>query len=267
MSSPSSIVGSVAVTVLGSGSKGNALVVQAGGFNLLVDAGFSGRELRRRLEGVGLGALRLDAALVTHEHDDHVKGLRVTAGHYRLPAYCSRLTAEALRSRDAAPERLHLFTPGAAFAVGPFEVEPFSIPHDAIDPVGFTLRVGPVKLGLATDLGHVSHLVAQHLLECDLLLVESNHDVKMVWDSGRPWNLKRRILGNHGHLSNDACSDLLRKVLHPRTRHLVLAHASQECNRYELIEQVARQCVTSLGRADLAPRVARQDDSLSTLWV
>ncbi len=266
MSCPS-LTGPVGLTVLGSGSNGNALVLQAAGFTLLIDAGFSGIELRRRLEAAGLAAVRIDAMLVTHEHDDHVKGLRVTAKHFTAPAYCSRLTGEALRSRGDAPETLHLFTPGAAFALGPFEISPFSIPHDAIDPVAFGIQIGAFKLGLATDLGHVSHLVARHLRDCDLLLVESNHDLKMLRDSARPWNLKKRILGNHGHLSNDACADLLRQVLHPRTRHLVLAHASRDCNRSDLAEACARQCIASLGRTDLVPMVARQDACLPTLWL
>ncbi len=255
------------VTVLGSGSAGNALVVHSPEGNLLVDAGFSLVELRRRLEAAAIPAESLRAILVTHEHSDHVKGLRVTAKALKIPVFCNRLTAECLRGKDLAPESgLQLFTAGAAFRAGAFTVEPFSIPHDAVDATAFTFHLDGLKFGLATDLGHAGPLVLHHLRECDLLVVESNHDPKMLWASARPPHIKQRILSRIGHLSNEDCMKLLRRVIHARTRHLVLAHASRECNCYDLVERTARACLAEIGRGDLAPRVARQDAGLPTLW-
>jgi len=257
----------VGVAILGSGSQGNAAVIMTEKGGILLDAGFSGIELQRRLEIAGIEPDRISAILVTHEHDDHIKGLRISANQLQVPVYCNRLTAAAIRDRSAAPDRLQLFTPGAPFVVNGIQVEPFSIPHDAVDPVGFTFQFGAIKIGVATDLGHASHLVCQHLLGCDILILESNHDLTLLHDSKRPWALKKRILGRHGHLSNDDSMALLRKVLHPRTRHVVFAHASRECNRYELIEKCAATCLTELGRTDLRPLVARQETGLPVLWV
>ena len=256
------------VTVLGSGSGGNAIVVHSPTGNLLLDNGFSLVELRRRLAAAAIPAESLRAILVTHEHTDHVRGLRVTANALKIPVYCNRLTAECLRGKELAPEKqLNIFTTGAAFKVGGFTIEPFSIPHDAVDATAFAFRLGGLKLGIATDFGHASSLVAHHLSGCDLLVVESNHDPQMVWDSGRPPMIKQRILGRRGHLSNDDCVKLLQQILHARTRHLVLAHASGECNRHELIERTVLAGMQALARTDLAPRIALQDAALPTLWV
>ncbi len=255
------------VTVLGSGSAGNAVVVHSPEGNLLVDAGFSLVELRRRLATAAIPEESLRAILVTHEHGDHVKGLRVAAKALKIPVFCNRLTATVLRDGGLAPEaELTLFTAGSAFRIGAFTVEPFCIPHDAVDASAFAFHLGDLKLGLATDLGHANSLTMHHLAACDLLVVESNHDPKMVWASGRPAMVKQRILGRRGHLSNEDCAKLLQRVLHTRTRHLVLAHASRECNCYDLVEKTARDCIRALGRTDLAPHVARQDVPLATLW-
>lgn len=258
---------SVDVTVLGSGSSGNALVIRAGGRGILVDAGFSAKELRRRLTLAGIDETCLDAVIVTHEHEDHISALRVFAKPLELPVYATRLTAEAMKYAKKAPERLAIFTAGASFTIGNFGVEPFSIPHDASDPVGFTIRWGARKIGVVTDLGHANAVVCDRLRECDLLVVESNHDLQMLRNSARPWNLKHRIAGKHGHLSNDDCMKLLQTILHARTRHLVLAHASCECNRYELIEQLAIKVLAAMGRHDLKPHVARQTEALPRLVV
>ena len=257
----------VGITVLGSGSNGNAIVLHRQGEAILVDAGFSARELRRRLREAGIDETALRAVIVSHEHIDHIKGLRVCARQLGLPIYSNRGTAAAVRDREKDIGRLNIFTAGTPFDIGGFSVEPFSIPHDASDPMGFVIRVDGAKVGLATDLGHVSHLVSYQLRECDALIVESNHDMGMLQHSRRPWSLKQRIMGRHGHLSNRKSMELVRDVLHERTRHLILAHASRECNRYELVEQSARQCLMDLGRPDIVPLVARQDQSLPTVWL
>ncbi len=257
------------VTVLGSGSAGNAIVLHTAEGALLVDAGFSAKELRRRLLAAGIPEASLRAIIITHEHLDHVGALRVLANALKLPVYVNRPTAAVLRDKGQAPEAgLQLFTAGTAFSIGGFTIEPFSIPHDAADPMAFAIHWGGRKIGIATDLGHANPLVQHHLRECDLLMVESNHDPDMLWNSDRPLALKQRIRGRNGHLSNDDCAKLVQQVLHARTRHLVLAHASRDCNRYDLAESVLRTCLTGLGRAaDLTLAVARQETPLPPLWV
>jgi phosphoribosyl 1,2-cyclic phosphodiesterase len=255
------------ITVLGSGSRGNALVVHGAGTAVLLDAGFSARELEQRLEQSGLAPTALQAIIVSHEHADHVRGLRVFAERYSLPVFANRGTAMVLRQRDAHLGQLRLFAAGNPFEVGPFSVYPFSIPHDANDPVAFVLQTGARRIGIATDLGHVNHLVTHQLRECDALILESNHDLELLGSSTRPWALKQRILSRHGHLSNAACMELLGAVVHARTRHVVMAHASTECNRYELVTKLVGDCLLRLGRTDITAHVARQDAPLPTFWL
>lgn len=264
MSDPGERVG---ITILGSGSGGNAIAIHSARETLLIDAGFSAREVRRRLEASGIDEKNVRAVLVTHEHSDHVKGLRVLAEQLAVPIYANRGTAEVLRSRDTKLGKLVIFAPGSPFSVGEFLVEPFTIPHDAYDPVAFVVKHGPVKLGIATDLGHVNHLVSHQLQACDALVIESNHDLEMLRNADRSWSLKQRIIGRHGHLSNEAGLDLLRQVLHERTRHIVLAHASRECNDYGLVETGLRRCLAELGREDIEWQVATQDEGARTVWV
>jgi len=255
------------LTVLGSGSQGNALVVHGPEGALLLDAGLSLRELRRRMAAAGIEETALQAVVVSHEHADHITGLGPLVNTLKLPVYCNRGTGLSVCEHRIAPGSLKLFAAGCTFAVGGLSVSPFSIPHDASDPVGFVISADGLKIGVATDLGYASGLVLHHLADCDLLVLECNHDVEMLRQSSRPWSVKHRILGRHGHLSNDACMTLMGQVLRPRTRQLVLAHASRECNRYELIAEMTARQLAALNRTDVHAHVARQDDVLPTLWV
>lgn len=250
------------LTILGSGSGGNAVVVHSEAGALLIDAGFSARELERRLAAAGLDPASLRGVLITHEHRDHVEGLRVFAGRYpELPTYANILTAERLRYLDALPERLVIFNNGQPFPLGPFVVEAFSISHDAADPVGFVIRHRERRIvGFATDLGYIGQLVPLKLRDCQALVLESNHDKKLLLDSSRPAQLKNRILGKRGHLSNEDALELIAKTVGPATRHLVLAHLSGECNRPDLVERLARERLAALGRPDLTLYLARQDE-------
>jgi len=249
------------VTVLGSGSRGNAIAIHTDESVILVDAGFSAKELQRRLRVSGIDEGRLKAILISHEHIDHIRGARVLSQRLGgVPIYCNRLTGDYMRDADSRLGKLHIFTAGSSFRIGEFEVNPFSIPHDACDPVGFTIDCcGKYRVGIATDLGHVSSLVKYQLRDCDMLIVESNHDVDMVNSSERPWHLKKRIVGRHGHLSNEDCAGLLEDVIVPQTKHLVLAHASGECNRHNLILEVADALLKTIGRCDIKPYVGQQD--------
>jgi phosphoribosyl 1,2-cyclic phosphodiesterase len=257
----------VGITVLGSGSRGNATVVHTDDEAILIDAGFSARELRKRMARMRIEEGKIRAILVTHEHSDHVCGLRVCAKQLGVPIYANCGTAEVLRSRDDKLGNLTIFAPGSPFGVGPFTIEPFTIPHDAYDPVAFVVKLGAIKLGIATDLGHVNSLVSHQLRACDALVVESNHDLGMLRNSDRKWSLKQRILSRHGHLSNEDGLELIRKVLHARTRHVVMAHASRDCNEYDLVDTGMRRCLAELGRQDVQLIVATQDEGASTIWV
>ena len=257
----------VGVTVLGSGSTGNAVVVQGEDRALLIDAGFSMKQTRERMAKSGMDPATLQAILVSHEHGDHVKGLRVAAKQLEVPVYCNRSTAMILKDGKHDPGKMTLFNTGTEFTQGEFRILPFSVPHDAMDPVGFIIETKNHKIGIATDLGHVSNPVAYHLRECDILVIESNHDLELLKQSQRPWSLKQRIMGRHGHLSNDASSELTSRIIHERTQHIVLAHASEDCNRPHLIEQSLTETLSAAKRPDLTPLVARQTDPLPPLWV
>ncbi len=253
----------IEVTVLGSGSAGNALLIQNEHSALLVDAGFSARDLERRCLAAGVSLAGVSAILVSHEHGDHIKGLGPVARRLGAPVYCNRLTAEAIRNTQQRPPRsMNLFGAGMPFSIGEFDIEPFSIPHDAVDPVGFVIHCDGRKIAVATDLGFAGNLVNHVLRDSDLLVLESNHDVAMLLASNRPWPLKQRIMSRHGHLSNEACMDLLRSVISEKTRQVILAHASRECNSYELVEDQAQQCLAEIGRPEIRPLVARQDAPL-----
>lgn len=258
--------GKLAITVLGSGSRGNAMVIHDGSDGILVDAGFSAVDLRRRLAKAGVAEGMLRGIIVTHEHSDHVRGVRVLSQQLNLPVFATGETSRFLRGEDCKLGPLRVFAAGQQFEVAGFTIRSFSIPHDAADPIGLVISRGSLRAGVATDLGHVTRLVEQHLRECDILLLESNHDIKMVYACDRPMHIKQRILGNNGHLCNQVAMELLAKVLHPKTRHLILGHISRECNTHGLVERCARECLEQLKRADLNPRIALQDDVLETFW-
>ncbi len=234
------------VCVLASGSKGNAIFVSDGATALLVDAGLSAREIGRRLDSRGLTAAALSAILVTHEHGDHVHGVERLCRRYRLPVY---LTPGTLRA--AAPLRelaeIHPFDCGRPFQVGTLTVHPFSISHDAQDPAGFTIGSHGSRIGIATDLGHVTAVVREHLRGCRLLVLEANHDPDMLMGGPYPWYLKQRIRGRTGHLSNSESGELLAEIAHPGLEQVILAHLSATNNTPEKALAAAGQALAGTG--------------------
>ncbi len=260
------IQGKLAITVLGSGSNGNALVIHDGSDGILVDAGFSAIDLRRRLAKAEIAEGMLRGIILTHEHSDHAKGARVLSQQLNLPIFATGETSRSLRGDDPKLGPLRVFAAGQQFDLAGFTIRSFSIPHDAADPIGLVIARSGFRAGVVTDLGHANRLAELHLRECDILFMESNHDIRMVYASDRPVRIKQRILGNNGHLCNEAAMQLLAKVLHPRTRHLILGHISNECNRPELVERCAKACLEQLQRHDLQAQIARQNDVLDTFW-
>lgn len=249
----------VRFTILGSGSGGNCAYVETGQTRLLVDAGFSLRQIRQRLATLGRAPENLDGVLLTHEHSDHVQGLAALCKELNLPVYGNRLTLEALRLKTPANWDCRYFTTGDVFEVGDVTVEAFSVPHDAQDPVGFLLRTGEGSIGFLTDLGHATKLVLERVRRANVLVLEANHDVRMLQECPhRPWSLKQRILSRHGHLSNEAAAAVVEQVMTADLRQLYLGHLSRECNTPERAFDQVDQSLKRLGATHVSVEVASQ---------
>jgi len=248
----------VELIVLGSGSRGNATLVRAPRGALLIDAGLSARQLARRLEAVGQPPDRIDAILLTHEHGDHVGGVRVFTRRHRTPVFGNPATLEAADRALGDAERV-AFATGEPFAVGPFRVRSFSLPHDAVDPVGFVLEVEGVRIGYATDLGHVTRLVAERLRGCQAIVFEANHDREMLLAGDYPWEVKQRVAARLGHLNNEHAAAELRGIVGSETRHVVMAHLSERNNDPDLVRAVVGAELRAAGRGGIEVEVAQQE--------
>jgi phosphoribosyl 1,2-cyclic phosphodiesterase len=314
------------MTVLASGSKGNSMVVSSSTTRILVDAGLSCRELFKRMRAAEEDPSTLDAILVTHEHQDHVQGLAVTARKLGIPVFFTesthrawvrwmkpqkrmtyadwlaerqRAAAEAQTNRPVESEPLsddalaelvecqnpeennsatrqdpcqlpgiQFFQAGVNFSVGDIAVTPFTIPHDAADPVGFVFSSQGVRIGVATDLGYVPANVQRQLRNCDVLMIESNHDLEMLRDGPYPWSVKQRVMSRVGHLSNEATADFLEKSYDGFAAYVVLAHLSESNNLPELAkvaaERALRERMSLLANKLL---LAHQDQPLESIWL
>lgn len=314
----------VKVTVLASGSRGNSTVVSSSRTRILVDVGLSCREIFRRMSAAGEDPRTLDAILVTHEHQDHVQGLAVTARKLGIPVYFTEPThrawmrwmtpqkrmtyADWLAARQAAREAaaapvapeneereafeeqhedvaancatseakadpcalpgLEYFSAGGGFFVGDIAVTPFTIPHDAADPVGFIFEAEGVRIGLATDLGYMPPNAKRHLRKCDVLMLESNHDLDMLRDGPYPWSVKQRVMSRVGHLSNLAASEFLESEYDGCATYVVLAHLSENNNLPELARVAAERALR--GRMNLLANkllLATQDRPLESIVI
>ena len=241
--------------VLASGSSGNAALLATENTRILVDAGLSMRELRKRLAAIGEDLSRIDAILITHEHSDHVSGLPVLARNREVRAaiYLTRLTAPAIDWGEVPPARLEPFQAGVSFQIGDIEVQSFGIPHDAIDPVGFGFEAQGVRIGVATDLGYIPESIKFHLRHTDLLLLEANHDLDMLKVGPYPWSVKQRVMSRVGHLSNLGMSDYLMQDLDSCTANLVLGHLSEHNNHPAIVQMIA---IEALERRGLRTRLS-----------
>ncbi len=225
------------LTVLGSGSSGNCSLIATSQCRLLVDAGFSARQITQRLESVGVQPESLDGILITHEHSDHVAGLEVFCRRFGVPIYANPLTAETLRRGSLASfAKWNLFGTGAVFSVKDIEIQSFYVPHDAVDPTAFVFTANEGSIGFLTDLGYAPKLALERIRSVDTLVIETNHDERLLQeDSRRPWSVKQRILSRHGHLSNDAAAKLVASIVGHQLRRVVLGHLSRDCNRADLV--------------------------------
>jgi len=232
------------ISVLGSGSTGNAVLLVANGTRVLVDAGLSAREIVRRMASLGEDPNSLDGILITHEHGDHAGGLRVLMKDLDCPVFISAKTREAYvgerrnvandeprRRADALRDRTVEIDSGRDFQIGKIEFHPFTVPHDAVDNFGFTATHAGVKVATLLDFGHVTTLITQRLRGCAAIVIESNHSRDMLKTVEHyPWELKQRILSRLGHLSNEDVAEWLLDGFDGQARHIVLAHLSQRAN-------------------------------------
>jgi len=244
----------VTVTMLASGSRGNCAVVATASTRILVDAGISCRETFKRMKSLGEDARSLSAILITHEHSDHVYGLATLAKKLRIPVFMTGATqqawARAIRDQSGARpqlEKFERFESGHSFQVGDIAVKPFTIPHDAIDPVGFTFRAEGIKIGIATDLGYLPVSVRDHLRGSDVLVMESNHDVEMLRVGPYPWSVKQRVMSRVGHLSNEALADFFVNDYDNSATFVVLAHLSEQNNHPEIARREAEKALATRG--------------------
>jgi len=234
------------ITPLASGSSGNAFLIEGNGSALLADAGLSGKQMQQRLEIAGFDPAALDAIIVSHGHSDHIKGVGVLSRKYKIPVWMNRGTWNIAEQTLGRLHSLDFFETGRIFQLGPFRIHPFSLPHDCADPVGFRISTGTCRLGIATDLGTVTGLIATVLSDLQVVVIESNHDPIMLRDGPYPWELKQRVRGRLGHLSNFDTAHLLQRIFCDELQAVILAHMSQTNNRTELALQCARESLKEL---------------------
>src|SRR5215469_2751895 len=249
----------VRMTVLASGSRGNTAVLSSTGTSILIDAGISCRETLRRMIRAGEDPARLSAIVITHEHQDHITGLGVLARKLKIPVYITGHTHQQWQRWMRGPvtkqtvlyedddkahlERAEHFRAGEKFQIGDIEVLPFTIPHDAADPVGFVFRTEGLKIGMATDLGYMTSSIKIHFRGCDALVIESNHDLEMLRGGPYPWSVKQRVMSRVGHLSNDSLAEFFSSDYDGGAAYVVLAHLSEQNNHPELARAAAEHAL------------------------
>jgi len=247
-----------------SGSSGNATYVGCDGAHILVDAGLSGSRVTQELEGMGIDPRALDAILVTHEHADHIKGIGILSRKYDIPVYATEGTWEGMYNKIGAVSDKNriIFEPEQDFFIGPIDVTPFSTPHDAAQPVGYTFETDGAKLAIATDLGCIRDSWLKHVVGADAVILESNYDTDMLEAGPYPYELKKRILSRRGHLSNDDAGVVAVELTRHGTKQIILGHLSKENNFPEL---AMRSCELAFQMSGLIPHddaqlyIARRD--------
>ena len=254
----------VTVSVLGSGSRGNATFVRTEGVRLLIDAGMSRKEIAKRLDAIGEDPDGIDAVLVTHEHNDHAGGLRTLVKDLPIRVFMTWGTVCALGAGDYEVHGGNIVPvpPGVPFTINDTEITPFSVPHDAAEPVAFSLRCGGVKISQLTDIGCLPASVADRLRGSQMLILESNHDLEMLRVGPYPWSLKQRLMGRYGHLSNTAVARFIREQYDGTANHLVLAHLSAKNNHPEIARQEAAGALRDRGLSRVRLSITSQEEPM-----
>lgn len=230
-----------------SGSSGNASYISDGRTNILIDCGMSGKALKEALDKIDADPCDIDAILITHEHSDHVKGVGVVSRRYDIPIYATENTHAAMNIGKIREENIKIIKANTEFCINSIGIKSFSIPHDAADPVGYSFFMGEEKLSVATDIGHVSDIVRENVTGSKSVLLESNHNVEMLQYGAYPFLLKKRILSDRGHLSNENAAMLALELIKGGTEHIMLGHLSAENNTPDIARMTAEQILSSGG--------------------
>jgi phosphoribosyl 1,2-cyclic phosphodiesterase len=276
------------LTILASGSGGNCTYLETDSTRILIDAGLSVKQMEERLATVGRKLADVHAVLITHEHRDHIEGLSLLARRFEIPIYTNHETRAAILENWQGPRKKggsngadeetssngdskhasvkwKIFENGHRFSVGDFDVEPFSVLHDAADPVGFLFLHGGRRIAFLTDVGQMTHLTLQKMREVDVLVLESNHDLDLLQKNReRPESLKQRIRGKHGHLSNKDAAAAISQVISKRLCHVFLAHLSEDCNCPKIAETSMRKILQDMGASHVQVTVTSQDRPCQT---
>ena len=222
------------ISVLASGSSGNSVFVSDGQSNILIDAGLSGKELTKRLNKINVSADEIDALIITHEHRDHISGAGVISRRYNIPIYANDPTLTNSYKCIGEIDENNYEIIKSDFMIENIAIHPFSISHDAAFPFAYILYCNKKKIGIATDMGYFDKKIVSELKELDFLVIEANHDLDMLMTGDYPWNVKHRIKGDEGHLSNDDTAALLPKIIGEKNPHILLAHLSEDNNNQEV---------------------------------
>ena len=245
--------------VLGSGSAGNAAVVECGGLRLMIDAGLSARQLTSRMCQLEIDPASLDGIFLTHEHGDHVRGLKNFVKRYPTPVFATHATSRVVRESGIEAGQWKIFESGQTFEVRGIAIESFAIQHDAVDPVGFVVGDGSRRLGYVSDAGFVTRSMTEKLKGLSGLFVEANYDEKLLAaDLKRPWSIKQRISSQHGHLSNRQVAELLQNIAHPELSRVVVGHLSSDCNTPEIILALLRLLLDDNGHGHVGLHCSAQ---------
>lgn len=256
----------IQMAVLGSGSGGNATLVQCGSTRILVDAGLSAKQLVLRMEKLGVNPDELDGILVTHEHSDHARGIDVLLRQREIPVYTNAFTREALEYKMKSDISWKVFRSGQDFKLGELTVQSFRIPHDAAEPVGFVLNGHGIQLGMVSDVGHVTHLMREQLRGSHAIYIEANYDEALLErDTKRPWATKQRIASRHGHLSNNQTAEFLHEIACEKLDTVMLCHLSSDCNCPDIASRTVGDSLTQRGLSQVDIHCAHQHEPTS--WI
>ncbi len=257
---------SLEVCILASGSSGNSIYVASGKTRILIDAGLSAKQVAIRLDQIGVAPESISGICISHEHGDHVAGIRVLQKRHRIPVYANAGTRNGIMRQPKADEiAVKVFQTGSTFEIGDISIEPFSVPHDAYEPVGFRLQTAGTAVGIVTDLGMGTALIRDKLKGCRAIIMESNHDEDLLREAPRPWPLKQRIRSRQGHLSNTDAARLIADCATDELEHVFLAHLSSDCNTPDTaMRTVASQLrLDGLGHINLEVAHASR---ISSIW-
>ncbi len=244
---------------LASGSKGNAIYLETPTARLLFDAGVSLKTIQERLLLLGRSIRDIDAIIISHEHHDHISGVKTITSKYGIPLIANHATAESIvEILGGDCPKFHIFTTGEPFEWKEIEITPFSVQHDGVEPVAFSLSTQGKKIAVCTDLGFATTSVKHHLRHCDILYVEANHKPEMVHASSRPDSYKRRVLSRQGHLSNEDSAQLIAHVSHSNLQQIYLAHLSSECNTEQIAQTTVMEFLDRQG-ISLSVNIAYQE--------